>query len=83
MRILFSKGEILMKKIYRMENLECASCAAKMEDAISKLEGVNSVSISFISQKLTIDADEELLPKIMKKAVKIISKIEPDCEIIL
>ncbi len=83
MRTEFSKGEILMKKIYNMENLECASCAAKMENAISKLEGVNSASISFISQKLTIDADEELLPKIMKKAVKIISKIEPDCEVIL
>lgn len=83
MRTEFSKGEILMKKIYKMENLECASCAAKMEDAISKLEGVDSVSISFISQKMTIDADEELLPKIMKKAVKIISKIEPDCEVIL
>lgn len=72
-----------MKKIYRMENLECASCAAKMEDAISKLDGVNSVSISFIAQKLTIDANEELLPKIMKKAEKIISRIEPDCEVIL
>lgn len=72
-----------MKKTYRMENLECANCAAKMEDAISKLEGVSSISVSFISQKLIIDADEKLLPKIMKKAQKIVSKIEPDCEIVL
>lgn len=83
MRTLFSKGEIYMKKVYRMENLECASCAAKMENAVSKLEGVNSVSISFIAQRMTIDADEELLPKIMKKAQKLICRIEPDCEVIL
>ncbi|MBQ4095853.1 MAG: cation transporter [Oscillospiraceae bacterium] len=72
-----------MKKTYRMENLECANCAAKMEDAISKLEGVSSISVSFISQRLIIDADEKLLPKIMKKAQKIVCKIEPDCEIVL
>ena len=46
-----------MKKRYKMIDLDCANCAAKMEDAIRKIDGVNDVSVSFLSQKLTIDAD--------------------------
>jgi len=72
-----------MKKIYKLEDLDCANCAAKMENAISKIEGVESANISFISQKLTICADEANLDKIMKQAVKLCKKIEPDCRIIL
>ena len=62
-----------MKKTYRLENLDCAACAAKMEAAISKLDGVESVSVNFIMQKLTLEA---------KKAVKLCRRVEPDMEII-
>lgn len=72
-----------MKKTYKMRDLDCANCAAKMEDAIRKLDGVQDVSISFMTQKLTIQAEEERLDEIMRQAVKVCKKVEPDCEIVL
>ena len=60
-----------MKKRYKMMDLDCANCAAKMEDAIRKIDGVNEVSVSFLSQKLTIDADESRLDDIMAQVVKV------------
>ncbi len=70
-----------MKKIYKMTDLECANCAAKMEREIAQLEGVESVSISFMLQKMTIVTDEAKHAEIMKQAAKICKKIEPDCVI--
>lgn len=70
-----------MKKSYKMVDLECAHCAAKMEDAIRKLEGVNQVSISFMTQKLVLDAEDERFEQIMDQAEKICRKVEPDCRI--
>ena len=71
-----------MKKTYRLENLDCAACAAKMEAAISKLDGVESVSVNFIMQKLTLEAPDERFDDIIKKAVKLCRRVEPDMEII-
>lgn len=71
-----------MKKTYKLENLDCANCAAKMEAAIQKLDGVLSASISFMTQKLTIEAEESDFPKVLKAAQKCIRKVEPDCEIV-
>jgi copper chaperone CopZ len=75
--------EIIMKKTFALEELDCAHCAAKMETAIGKLDGVISASISFMTQKLTIEADENDFDKILKAAQKAIKKIEPDCRIII
>lgn len=72
-----------MKKTYKMQNLDCAVCAGKMRDAILKIDGVNSADVSFLTQKLTIDADEEKLDAIMKQVVKVCRKVEPDCTILL
>ena len=72
-----------MKKIYRLEELDCANCAAKMERAINQIAGVEKASISFMTQKLTIEAPEEKMESIMKEAVKVCKKIEPDCRIIV
>ncbi len=72
-----------MIKTYRLEELDCANFAAKMENAIKELDGVNSVSVSFFTQKMIIDAEDGKLDEIMKKAVKLCKKIEPDCRIIL
>lgn len=72
-----------MKKRYKMIDLDCANCAAKMEDAIRKIDGVNDVSVSFLSQKLTIDADESRLDDIMAQVVKTCRRVEPDCTIVL
>ncbi len=72
-----------MKRIYELVDLDCANCAAKMEDAIAEIEGVENVSVSFIMQKLTIEAPDDKIDAIIKKAVKICKKIEPDCTILL
>lgn len=71
-----------MKKIFRLKNLGCAHCAAKMEDKISKLDGVNSCNISFMTQKLTIDALDDKFDSILEEAKLIIKKIERNCEVI-
>ena len=71
-----------MQKKFRLENLDCAHCAQKMEDAINKLEGVEKATISFMAQKLTVKADDDRFDDIMKEAIAICHKIEPDCEII-
>jgi len=71
-----------MKKTYRLKNLDCANCAAKMERAIKKIEGVSFVEINFMAQRLTIEAEDDLLPEILQKAKACIAKVEPDCSII-
>ena len=68
-----------MKKNYRLNNLGCANCASKMEREIGKLDGVNSATVNFMMQKLTIDAVDEGFDDVMESVQKIIKKIEPDC----
>ena len=72
-----------MKKKFKLEDLDCANCAAKMEDAIRKIDGVNDVSVSFLTQKMTLEADDEVFDEVLEKAVKCISKVEPDCKVLL
>lgn len=71
-----------MRKIYRMKNLECANCAAKMERLIGKLDGVDAVEISFMAQKIILDADEARLSAILEQAKACVKRIEPNCEIL-
>ena len=71
-----------MKKTFMLEDLDCAHCAAKMEEGIKKIDGVRECVISFIAQKLVIEAEESEFPRIIKEAKKIIKKIEPDCSLI-
>ena len=68
-----------MKKKFKLTDLDCANCAAKMEDAIKKLDGVNDASVSFMMQKMTIDADDARIDEIMKEVVEVCKKVEPDC----
>lgn len=72
-----------MKKKFNLEDLDCANCAAKMEEAIKKLDGVNDASVSFMTQKLVIDADDARFDEIMEEVVKVCQKVEPDCTILL
>ena len=72
-----------MKKTYKMIDLDCANCAAKMEEAIKKIDGVTSASVSFVTQKMTIEGDDARFDQIVKEAVKVCRKVEPDCEIVL
>ena len=72
-----------MKKTFKLDEVDCANCAAKMEAAINKLDGVTEATVSFMTQKLTIEADEKDFDKILKAAQKAIKKIEPDCRIVI
>lgn len=68
-----------MKKTYKLENLDCANCAAKMETAIAKIEGVTKCTVSFLSQKLTLETHSDDQRDVMAQVVKICRKVEPDC----
>ena len=70
-----------MKKRYNLRDLDCANCAAKMENAIRRIDGVRDASVSFLTQKLTLEADEGRFAAILREAVAVCRKIEPDCVI--
>ena len=72
-----------MKKTFKLIDLDCANCAAKMETAIKKIDGVSDASVSFLSQKMTIDAEDDKFDEIVKQAVKVCKKVEPDCEVVV
>ena len=72
-----------MKKKFEMQDLDCAHCAAKMEEAIKKIDGVNDAAISFMAQKLTVDAEDDKFDSIMEEVVKTCRKVEPDCTILI
>ncbi len=71
-----------MKKVFKMKNLDCANCAAKMENGIKKLEGVKEASISFMTQRLTLEADDAQFDAIVEKVAAICRKVDSDCEIV-
>ena len=70
-----------MKKKFKLTDLDCANCAANMEDAIRKIEGVENASVSFMTQKMTIEAAEDQFDRIMQEVVAVCKKVEPDCVI--
>ena len=70
-----------MKRVYQLEDLDCANCAAKMERAIAKIDGVTSANVSFMAQRLAIEADESRFEEIMERVVKVCRRVEPDCRI--
>ncbi|MBE6812070.1 MAG: heavy-metal-associated domain-containing protein [Ruminococcaceae bacterium] len=72
-----------MRKTIRMEDLDCANCAAKMEESIRKIDGVSYVSISFMAQKMIIEAEDSRFDDIMKQAVKAVKKVDRNCEVLL
>ncbi|NLK74343.1 MAG: heavy metal transporter [Clostridiales bacterium] len=67
-----------MKKVFRLEGLGCANCAAKMEKAINKIDGVKEATVNFITTKLIIEGDDDKMQSIIAEAEKIVKKIEPD-----
>lgn len=67
-----------MKKVCRLDGLGCASCAAKIETAVSKIEGVSAASVNFMTTKMVIEGDEARMDEILAKASAIVKKFEPD-----
>lgn len=72
-----------MKKKFKLQDLDCANCAAKMEDAIKKIPGVNDANVSFMMQKMTIDAEDDKFDAIMEEVVRVCAKVEADCKILM
>ena len=72
-----------MKKTYALDELDCSNCGLKMEEAVRKIKGVKSVNISFMTQKITLEADDADFDRVLKEAVKACKKVEPDCRIVV
>ena len=71
-----------MKKTFKMENLDCANCAAKMEEKAAKIDGVNSVSINFFAQQIVLDAVDQRFDEILSEVQKCVASVDSDCEIL-
>ena len=71
-----------MKKVFKLEGLNCAHCAAKIEEKVSKLEGVKSVVINFMTTKMTLESVDENIGDIVEKVKKLINEVEPDVNMV-
>ena len=69
-----------MKKKFKVE-VDCANCAAKMENAINKIDGVKEATISFMTQRMIVEAEDSRFDEIMQEIVRTCKKVEPDCQI--
>ena len=70
-----------MKKTFKLIDLDCAHCAAKMEEAIKKLPGVTNASVNFLQQKFTLEASDDQFDEALKAAIKVCKDVVPDCTI--
>lgn len=71
-----------MRKSYKLQDLDCANCAAKMENNIKKIDGVHHATVSFMAQKLTVDAEDARFNEIMDEIERTCAKVEPDMQIL-
>ena len=71
-----------MRKSFRIDEIDCANCARKLQDALARVEGVTSISINFMTQKLTLEAADDQFDAVLDRVIRLASRIEPDCEII-
>lgn len=71
-----------MRKSFKLQDLDCANCAAKMEDAINRIDGVEKATVSFMTQKLTLVADDARFDAIVDEAQRVCARVEPDCVIL-
>lgn len=72
-----------MKKRFKLDEIDCANCAQKLEDAIKKVDGVKSASVNFMTQKLMLEADDSEFDDVLDRVIKLAADVEPDCEIIV
>ena len=71
-----------MKKQYKLDEIDCANCARALQDELAKLDGVRSVSVNFMTQKLTLEADDAEFDDVLERVIDYTADAEPDCEII-
>ena len=70
-----------MKKKYKLNEIDCANCAMKLEEAVSEIDGVKSAKVNYMMQKLTFEADEDRIDEVEKAVLVICKKMEPDMEV--
>ena len=70
-----------MKKQFKLDEIDCANCALKLQDALARVDGVRSVSVNFMTQKLTLEAEDARFDAVLDQVVKVAARVEPDCEI--
>lgn len=71
-----------MRKVFKLDEIDCAVCASKLEGAIKKLDGVQSAKVNFLTQKLTLEAADDDFDAVLDAVIKLTADIEPDCEIL-
>ena len=72
-----------MKRVLKIENLDCANCAAKLERRISKIDGVIKANVNFIGERLTLEVDDERFDAVLQETIRLAKIVEPDCKISL
>lgn len=72
-----------MKKVYKLDEIDCANCARELQDELAKLDGVQSVSVNFMTQKLTLEAADDEFDAVLQRVVDFTAEAEPDCEILV
>lgn len=75
----FTQGDHGMKKVIALQDLDCANCAAKMECAVKKVEGVSNANVNFMMQKMTVEIDSDQPNAVLAEIKKVCKKVEPDC----
>ena len=71
-----------MKKACKLDEIACANCARELQEGLAKLEGVTTVSVNFMTQKLTLEADDAEFDDVLDRVVDFTADAEPDCEIL-
>ena len=71
-----------MKKSFKLDEIDCANCARELQEGIAKLDGVESVSVNYMLQKLTLEAADDQFDEVLDRVVDYTADVEPDCEIV-
>ena len=72
-----------MKKQFKLDEIDCANCARELQEGLAKLEGVTSVSVNFMTQKLTLEAADAEFEDVLQRVIDYTEEAEPDCEILV
>jgi len=71
-----------MKKTFQLSELDCGVCAAKVENAVRKLDGVISANVNFVTQKLTLEADDAIFDEVVARVKVAVPKAERGCQVL-
>ena len=71
-----------MRKSFKLDEIDCANCALKLEDAIKKVDGVDDAKVNFLAQKLTLSAADDRFNAVLDDVIALVAEVEPDCEVL-